>query len=319
MAGDKSGGKAFSVFRGTKEIVVWEQAGSPKFTWGQGAQTLTATYKVAYDDLFDALIALLGTTEAASIMLPDTTQLGYYKRSLPHSYPHTATLGKLYAESASTGRGEGPRGQNDDKVAKYQWWIFDVIYRPPLFPIVPDSQLTPGDPDVPQIPDETGLARYVSYKEEQTFGELTYKAGDWTWLEGPLVGRGVAARVVLKEYRGTLTITHHNIPLNAVPRLTIARFANTVNADAIQLTQSFSYPPNSLLYQLADYDPVTLPDMTLAVNVRHHWKVNVQDDGTGGWLKWRSPETGNVPYLIGKGNVRMFNGGAHKELFRPAA
>lgn len=313
------GGVALSVFRGTKKIDLWEQVGSPKFTWGQGAQTLTATYKSKYDDVFDAMVALLGTSEAAAITLPDDSTLGYMKRALPHSYPHPGTFGKLYAESVSTGHGEGIRGQNDDGTALYEWWIWDTLYRVPPYPLATDEQLSPGDPDEPQIPDETGLVRYVSYKEDRTVGEINYKSGDWAWLEGPLAGKSVVARVSILEHKGSLTITHHNIPLNAVPRMTIARLANTVNADAVQLTQSFSYPPNSLLYLTADYEQVSLPDYALASNVRHHWKVNILPDGTGGWLKLRDPSTGNVPYLIGKGTSRLFSGARHQDLFIPAS
>lgn len=308
--------RAFSVFRGMREVELWEQVGSPKFTWGQNGQSLVATYKVKYADFVDAFVALLGTTEAASVALSGGGTLGYFKRSIPHSYPHTDTATKLYAESITAGHGEGPRGRNEDKVAAYEWWIFDCIYRPPLYPIATDEALTPEAE--PRVPDETGLARYVSVKEEPSLTTLSYKEGSWVWLEGPNLNRTVTVETDIPLSLGSLVLIHHNVPMRAIPRDTINRFKNTVNVDPIPV-EGYEYPVNSLLYQFATYEPVTLPDMARAANVHHTWKVKILPDGTGGWLKWHDPAGGNQPYLVGRGTRRMLQGAEHKELFRAAS
>ncbi len=114
--------------------------------WDGSAENsrLTMLYRVAWDDRFDARLALLGGVT----FQPGVPQYGYLSRTIPHSYAHED--GWLFCKSVNMSP-EVPRDPDGPEM-KFEYAKLQAIYEGMFYEIIEDSEV----PSPLGFPDEAG-------------------------------------------------------------------------------------------------------------------------------------------------------------------
>lgn len=214
--------------------------GSGDAALSANAQVYRAIWKVAWADVENAKIALLGRTTA---MPAAAGQPAYFARALPHALPKAPWL---FATDIVRTEGRVPRGKDSNGMARYDWAFLWTQYTKLFCEVLPDTDsrvvsLTPGV----TVPDDYRLARFFRKRRHNATLFMSNRVGGWRFLD---TDRAVPLEVPWRIPRLRLLLTWLNIPIANLNESGINALYGTTNAKDFA-----GFPPESCLFNSADW------------------------------------------------------------------
>jgi hypothetical protein len=154
-------------------------------------QVAKVIWKVAWADVENAKVALLGLTIARPADFAFAGAPAFFSRFLPHPHPKAPWL---VCSEITKVEGRGPRGKDDDGAAKYEWgWLY-TLYTKRNCAILADGDVE--DP-ITSVPNEALLKRFVKKRRKPAAKFFTSRVGSWYWFDTLLAGRGIPVAMEL--------------------------------------------------------------------------------------------------------------------------
>jgi hypothetical protein len=233
--------------------------------------------------------------------------------------PLQGPYGWLFAKSMPGVLGVHPLGKGgralivaggalDDAVAYYSTNKIRLEYRTLTHDVLPDydpALVNAGGPLVSTpaapIPDEGTMARYVTAYLRTAKKVINLRRGLMSFV--PEAGIETKAVPIpegfpFEEPTATLTVIHHEIPLDAIPYKAIINLDNAINLNPFWFGR---FPAGTVRFDSWDYKPLFSPLGLRIVDLQYTLKVlfHVDLGGTARGWNWalrKVPGTGDVDY-----------------------
>jgi hypothetical protein len=216
---------------GRNPVEFWEaMEGSQDAQVSARAQAYRTIWKVRWEDVELAKLALLGETNAVGVAGLPGGQKGFWSRYAPHPHPRAPWL---VCTDITKVEGRVPRGKDEYDCASYEWAFLYAIYTKLGAAILDDTDLrVTGGPG--QLPDEYRLARYVRRRRRAAMLHMTSRVAAWRWLDRAAndPNSRVAFELPWRLPRLRVLLTWMRVPIANLNEAYINDSLGTTNAEA---------------------------------------------------------------------------------------